>query len=101
MKRMLSILTASVFLLGVGAVSAGEKEKTFEGEFSCLKCNLKKADSCADALQVKDVVYNLEEDGKVKTSAHKCQGSFAAIVTGKVEKRGDQKFIVVSKIEKK
>ena len=58
---------------------------------------------CADALEVKEdgktVTYFLEEDGKVKTSAHKCSGSGGAKVTGKLEDRDGRKYVVASKIE--
>ncbi len=79
--------------------TAKAEEKTFEGEMSCAKCNLKIADSCEDTLKVGDTLYLLEENGKRKTSEHVCSGSAKAKVTGKVEERDGKQFLVASKIE--
>ena len=94
MKTLLMSLFASSLLFT--AVQA--EEKTFEGEMSCAKCNLKQADSCEDTLKVGDTLYLLEEGGKRKTSEHVCSGASKAKVTGKVEERDGKKFLVVSKI---
>lgn len=79
--------------------TAQAEEKTFEGEMSCAKCNLKQADKCEDTLKVGDTLYLLEEGGKRKTSEHVCSGSAKAKVTGTVEERDGKKFLVASKIE--
>lgn len=98
MKALFSILLGATLALSLTGVHA--EEKTFEGVMSCEKCNLKTADSCADALKVGDTLYLLEEGGKRKTSQHQCSGTAKAKVTGKVEERDGKKFIVASKIEK-
>jgi len=95
MKSLLIALFGSALLFT--AVQA--EEKTYEGEMSCAKCNLKQADSCGDTLKVGDTLYLLEEGGKRKTSEHVCSGTAKAKVTGKLEERDGKKFLVVSKIE--
>ncbi len=98
MKHLTASLIAAAMAFTV--VSAQAEEKTLEGVMSCEKCNLKQADACADALQVGDVLYHLEENGKRKTKSHQCSGTANAKVTGTVEDRDGKKFVVVSKIEK-
>lgn len=94
MKTLLiSLFAGSLFFTAVQA-----EEKTFEGEMSCAKCNLKQADTCEDTLKAGDTLYLLEEGGKRKTSEHVCSGASKAKVTGKVEERDGKKFLVVSKI---
>ena len=104
MKKLIATTLMSAALAFVFSAQA-EEEKTFEGTMSCAKCNLKEAKACADALQFekdgKTVTYYLEENGKVKTSAHKCSGTVPAKVTGKMEDRDGKTFVVASKIELK
>ncbi len=95
MKTLLITLFGSALLL----TSVLAEEKTFEGEMSCAKCNLKQTDTCEDTLKVGDTLYLLEEGGKRKTSEHVCSGTAKAKVKGKVEERNGKKFLVVSKIE--
>jgi hypothetical protein len=96
MKKFLSILAlVTLSTLGVRA-----EDQKFEGTMACAKCSLGTADSCADTLKVGDIVYHLEEGGKVKTSAHQCSGSAKATVTGKAEERDGKKFITVTSITK-
>ncbi len=95
MKTLLLSLAIGALLLPF----AQAEEKTFEGEISCAKCNLKQADKCADTLKVGDTLYFLEEGGKAKTSEHVCSGASKAKVTGKVEERDGKKVLVASKIE--
>jgi hypothetical protein len=93
-------LIASCFLaaLAFTFTSAQAEEKTFEGEMSCAKCNLKTAEACEDTLKVGETLYLLEEGGERKTSEHVCTGTAKAKVTGKVEERDGKKFLVASKI---
>ena len=98
MKTLLTSLFGAALVLTLSTATA-EEEKTFEGEMSCAKCNLKLADKCEDTLKVGDTLYLLEENGKRKTSEHVCSDSEKAKVTGKVEERDGKKFIVASKIE--
>lgn len=97
MKKLITSLFAAAFAFSL--TTAVAEEKTFEGEMSCAKCNLKQAESCEDTLKVGDTLYLLEEDGKRRTSEHVCTGTAKAKVTGKVEDRDGKKFIVASKIE--
>lgn len=96
MKKLISAL--SVLGLAFTLSTAQAEEKTYEGEMSCAKCNLKTAESCEDTLKVGDTLYLLEEDGERKTSEHVCSGTAKAKVTGKVEERDGKKFLVASKI---
>jgi hypothetical protein len=98
MKHLIITLFGAAVAFAFTTARAAE-EKTLEGEMSCAKCNLKIADKCEDTLKVGDTLYLLEEGGKRKTSEHVCSGSAKAKVTGKVEERDGQKFIVASKIE--
>jgi len=94
-KLIVSPLVAAIaFTLSV----AQAEEKTYEGEMSCAKCNLKTAETCEDTLKVGETLYLLEEDGDRKTSEHVCSGSAKAKVTGKVEERDGKKFLIVSKL---
>lgn len=97
MKNILSLLTLLGLTFTLSTVQA--EEKTFEGEMSCAKCNLKQAEECEDTLKVGGTLYLLEEGGERKTSEHVCSGTAKAKVTGKVEERDGKKFLVVSKIE--
>lgn len=97
MKKILSTLSILGIAFTLSSVHA--EEKTFEGEMSCAKCNLKQAEKCEDTLKVGETLYLLEEGGERKTSEHVCSGTAKAKVTGKVEERDGKKFLVVSKIE--
>ena len=96
MKTILSLLA----LVALSTLTVRAEDQKFEGTMCCAKCSLKTADACADALKVGDVLYSLEENGSVKTSAHQCSGTAKATVTGKVEERDGKKVIVVSSITK-
>lgn len=98
MKTLLLSLFGAAVAFTLTTTQAAE-EKTYEGEMSCAKCNLKQADKCEDTLKVGDTLYLLEEGGKRKTSEHVCSGTAKAKVTGKVEERDGKKFLVASKIE--
>lgn len=100
MKNLiLATILGSFFLTSL--VMAADEEKTVEGTMCCAKCCLEEADACADVVKVGDTKYYLEEDGKVKTSAHKCSGTVDVKVSGKVEDRDGKTYLVVSSIEKK
>jgi hypothetical protein len=77
-----------------------------EGTMSCEKCALKTADKCADSLKVasadgEETLYHMEDkDGKRRTEWHQCKGEVQAKVTGVVEERDGDMFIVVSDVEK-
>ena len=97
MKHLITILALAAFT----TLNVRAEDQKFEGTMSCAKCALHTASECADVLKVGDVTYELEEKGSVKTSAHKCSGTTAASVTGKVEDRAGKKFIVVTTISQK
>lgn len=96
MKKILSL----VALMALSTLSVRAADTKLEGEMSCAKCALKTADTCTDTLKVGDVLYYLEENGSVKTSAHQCSGTAKATVTGKVEERDGKKVVVVTSITK-
>lgn len=96
MKKLIVSLFAAAFAFTLSSASA--EEKTYEGEMSCAKCNLKTADTCEDTLKVGETLYLLEEGGERKTSEHVCEGTAKAKVTGKVEERDGKKFLVATKI---
>lgn len=102
MKKRSTLVTALIAFAAAGFLIAGE-EVTKEGTMSCGKCYLKVAEKCSDTLKVKEgeeeVLYWLEEDGKQKTSAHKCSGTKPQKVTGTIEERDDKKFIVVKSFD--
>lgn len=97
-KNIYTHMIALFGLVGFAAPLAAE-EVTLVGVMSCEKCNLKQAEDCSDALQIGETLYHLEEDGKRRTSEHVCSGTANAEVTGVVENRDGQAFIVASKIE--
>lgn len=97
MKHLITALFGAALAFTLSTAQA--EDKTYEGEMSCAKCNLKQADKCEDTLKVGDTLYLLEEGGKRKTSEHVCSGTAKAKVTGKVEERDGKKFLVASKIE--
>lgn len=96
MKKLIVSLFGAALAFTLSSAQA--EEKTFEGEMSCAKCNLKTAETCEDTLKVGETLYLLEEGGERKTSEHVCDGTAKAKVTGKVEERDGKKFLVVSKI---
>lgn len=100
MKTLLTAFlgTAFAFAFALATVQADEV-KTYEGELSCAKCNLKQADKCEDTLKVGDELYLVEEGGKRKTSEHVCSGTAKAKITGKIEERDGKKYLVAEKIE--
>ena len=110
MKKAFVVIVASlatVFAISVQAAKPAPapavpaEEVTMEGTIKCAKCELKEAKVCSDVVNVGEKKFYLEEDGKVKTSAHQCKGTAQVTVSGKLEDREGKKFIVVSKIEKK
>ena len=96
MKKLIVSFFGAALAFTLSAAQA--EEKTYEGEMSCAKCNLKTAEACEDTLKVGDTLYLLEEGGERKTSEHVCSGTAKAKVTGKVEDRDGKKFLVASKI---
>jgi hypothetical protein len=108
MKNLLiAFATITLAFTGLNATAAEGEEKTLEGTMSCEKCELGTADKCADALKVagaegeEATLYHLEDkEGKRKTEWHQCKGEAMAKVTGVVEDRDGEMFIVVSDLEK-
>lgn len=106
MKSFLSILGV-VLALGLSdSVRAEEAEKEIKGEGLCLKCELKKADKCTNAIRVKEkdgkeTIYVLEAND-VSNAFHKnvCSAVIKVVAKGKVKKDGDKNILVASKIEK-
>ena len=114
MKKAILTLVASIAAFFVVSAQAAKpapapvapapepvEEVTMDGTIKCAKCELKETKVCSDVVKVGEKTFYLEEDGKVKTSAHQCKGTAPVTVSGRVEDREGKKFIVVSKIEKK
>lgn len=101
---MKNILLATILgsFLALGVQAADKEEKTIEGTMSCAKCELGEAEECADVVKTEDgTAYYLKEDGKAKTSAHKCQGEVEVTVTGTVKEKKGKNMLKVAKIETK
>ncbi len=105
---MKSFLTTLGIVLALGlssAVRAEEGEKEIKGEGLCLKCELKKADKCTNAIRVKkdgkETIYVLE-DNAVSKAFHKnvCSAVVKVTAKGVVKKDGDKNILVAAKIEK-
>lgn len=108
MKPFLTILGVVLALGLTSSVRAEDKdnEKEIKGEGLCLKCELKKADKCTNAIRVKEkdgkeTIYVLEAND-VSTAFHKnvCSAVVKVTAKGKVKKDGDKHILVASKIEK-
>ncbi|MGE3310499.1 MAG: DUF6370 family protein [Limisphaerales bacterium] len=107
---MKSLLTTLGIVLALGLSTAvraetAEEEKEIKGEGLCLKCELKKADKCTNAIRVKkdgkETIYVLE-DNAVSKAFHKnvCSAVVKVTAKGKVKKDGDKNILVAAKIEK-
>lgn len=105
MKRILSIL--AILALGFGSTAFAEsagKEITVSGEGSCLKCNLKQAAACQNAVTVEKggtkTTYVIA-DNDVAKSFHEqvCKAPKPVTVTGTCKKVGDKLELTASKIE--
>ncbi len=88
------------------AARAADKEQELKGEGCCLKCQMKKSDSCQNVLAVKEkdgktTVYVLDQND-VSKAFHKnlCSGPAKIVVKGVVKKDGDKNILVASKLEK-
>jgi hypothetical protein len=108
MKNLITLFTV-VAALSFGWTSRAadaEKEKEIKGEGMCLKCELKKSDSCQNAIKVKEkdgkeTLYILEQN-QVSKDFHRnlCSGITKVVAWGKVKKDGEKNLLVASKIEK-
>jgi hypothetical protein len=105
MKSLITTLACAVALsLSLSARAAEEAEKEIKGEGLCMKCELKKADKCQNAIRVKkdgkETIYVLE-DNKVSKDFHSkvCSAVKKVVAVGKVKKEGDKNILVASKIE--
>jgi hypothetical protein len=108
MKKILTLLACASALALSTSTRAAEKEKEQEikGEGCCLKCEMKKSDSCQNVIAVKDkdgksTLYILEQND-VSKAFHKnlCSSTAKVVAKGVVKKDGDKHILVASKIEK-
>ena len=102
MKKVIAILIIS---LGMFAGTAFAEEVTIKGSSECAKCTLKKADSCNNAIKVKDgdkeVIYFMVKN-KVHKANHKkffCKGGHNVTVTGTVKVVDGKNMITAIKVE--
>jgi hypothetical protein len=104
MKQFVTILACAAALAFLNTARAADEEKEIKGEGMCLKCELKKADKCQNAIRVKEgdkeTIYILEAN-EVSKAFHKnvCSEVKKVIAKGKVKKEGDKNILVASKIE--
>lgn len=105
MKSFLTLVSCMAALALTMSVRADDAEKELKGDGLCMKCELKKADKCQNAIRVKDkdgkeTLYVLEAN-KVSTDFHSniCGGPKKVVAKGKVKKDGDKHVLVASKIE--
>lgn len=110
MKAFFTPLAVALALSLSFAARAADKdkdaEKEIKGEGLCLKCELKKADKCTNAIRVKEkdgkeTLYVLEAND-VSNAFHKnlCSAVVKVVAKGKVKKDGDKNILVASKIDK-
>ena len=104
MKNLLKFAVVAALAGSVLTVRAADaKDVTVTGTGACAKCELKKADSCQNVVQVKDgdktTTYFLT--GDVSKAFHKnlCSSTMKVTVTGKATQDGDKNMIAVTKIE--
>lgn len=104
MKHLLKFAVAAALAGGLLTVRAADaKDVTVTGTGACAKCELKKADSCQNVVQVKDgdktTTYFLT--GDVSKAFHKnlCSSTMKVTVSGKATQEGDKNMIAVTKIE--
>lgn len=105
MKRLLPFL--ALIAIGFAApvfAESGAKQITVEGKGACLKCVMKKADACQNAITVekngKTTTYVLADNPVSKDFHEKiCKGSKSVKATGTCAKVGDHLELTVSKIE--
>lgn len=108
MKHLIALLGCALALSlssSTRAAEAKDKEKELKGDGLCLKCELKKSDSCQNVVRVKDkdgkeTLYILEKND-VSNAFHKniCGGPKKVVARGIVKKDGDRNILVASKIE--
>ena len=107
MKKILTLLACASALALSTSTRAAEKEKEQEikGEGCCLKCEMKKSDSCQNVIAVKDkdgksTLYILEQND-VSKAFHKnlCQGVHTTKVEGKLSEKDGKSIIDVTAIE--
>lgn len=106
MKRLLLSL-ACILTLTASTRAADEapREREIKGDGLCLKCELKKSDSCQNAIRTKrrdgqEVLFVLEQN-EVSKAFHKniCQGVKKVVAKGVVKRDGEKRILVASKIE--
>jgi len=98
-------LTLSLAIAASFTATAFAKDVTLTGEGKCLKCALKKADSCQNVLEVKDgdksTLYILTGDVSKKFHGEICSKTKNVEVTGVLSEKDGKKSIAVAKIAEK
>lgn len=108
MKSLITPIAVAIALsLSLVARAAdNDAEKEIKGEGLCLKCELKKADKCTNAIRVKEkdgkeTIYVLDANDVSKAfHKHVCSAVVKVVAKGKVKKDGDKHILIASKIEK-
>jgi|SRR5262245_40021925 len=93
------VLGLAVVLALVLSVNAADKEETLKGTITCAKCDLKKQDTCATVIKVKDTVYYFDKDSAKKYHQEICKSPKDGTVTGTVSEKDGKKTVMVTKVE--
>ena len=107
MKTLFKFAAVAALSVGLTAFAAKDaKEVTITGEGKCLKCALKKSDSCQNVVEVKKgekvTLYYLK--GEASDKFHKkelCTSTKDVVVKGEVSEVDGKKWLVVSEIKVK
>lgn len=89
----------------IAALSLPVLAETLEGEATCAKCDLKKAEKCQFALTVekdgkKEVILAEQNDVAKKFHENICKDTVKVKVEGTVAEKDGQKLITLTKVEK-
>ena len=98
MKILIALGVA--FALNLSAIAGEGKEVTLKGTGLCAKCSLKQADSCTNALQVKNEAGELKTYIFTKNMKHEdlfCKGSTPGLVVTGILTEKDGKLLITPK----
>jgi hypothetical protein len=104
MKRIIATLVIAVFMFTGSATFAADDVVTIKGSSECAKCTLKKADSCNNAVKVKEgdkeVIYFMVKNDVHKANHKKffCKGGHNVTVKGTVKVVDGKKMITATEV---
>lgn len=104
MKKLFALIALTALPLALGAGDSG-KEVTLEGTGMCAKCSLGEADSCTNALQVKDSQGKITTylfTSNMKHQDYFCRGKTEGLVVkGIVTEKDGKKMLKPISVEEK